>query len=840
MDDICEALRRNNQIVSAGLHEEGHALYLTAVDGRLRTIDDVRNFTLSVPGSPEVHVRLGDIAEVAIGPEPVFNRVTADGQDAVLLNIYSQPDASTLDIAGALREALKQIRLRLPADVKIGTFYDQSQLVRASVSGVWEAIGFGLLLSIVILYLFLRNWGTVLVTTVVIPVSVLCTVAVMKISGMSFNLMTLGGIAAAIGLVIDDAIVVVESIYAHLAESASREQAVRVGLAEIFEPLLGSTVTPVVVFLPLAFLSGIAGVFFRALALTMTVSLLTSLVLALTLTPSLAAWLVGTGSLGRLTDSEDARMGGIFMRATIVVYEQVLRVALGHRWFALGLCVLALAAAASVYGKLHTDFLPPIDEGGFVIDYISPPGTSLSELDRQMRQAEQILHNTPEVQSWSRRTGAALGVGLVEPNTGDFLVKLKSDRKRSTEAVLIDVRRQINAAQPRSKWAFPGILTDLIGDLTWEDEPIEVKVFATDPKQLLQLARRTAKDLSYVNGVTDVADGLIYTGSSLHLQMRPFEARALGISTDDVGTAVTTAITGQTPSSILEGDRVENIRVQAKPESVRTAAQLTDLPIRTPNHQIIHLSQVAIARQTPGELELHRDDLRENVTVLAELENRDLGSGMEDVRARLDGDPQLRAAHIEYGGLYQQQVESFHNLIVVLSIAVVLVFAVAVLEFRSFRAPIAIVSGALLSSFGIVLAVRFTGTSLNIVTFLGALIGMGIVHKNGILMIDYVEQLRAAGLDLFEAAILAGRRRLRPVLMTSLAAAMGMLPLAYGAGSGTDLLRPLGVAVIGAVCGSVFLSLVATPVLYVLMMSSGASIIGVGVPASGATAEGSN
>ena len=382
MQDICDALRKNNQIVSAGLHEEGHALYLAAVDGRLHNIDDVRNFTLAVPGEPNgaatAHVRLGDIALVETGPEPVFNRVTADAQDAVLVNIYSQPDASTLDIASALRQTIRQLRPRLPADVKIGTFYDQSQLVRGSVSGVWEAIGFGLLLSVVILYLFLRNWGTVLVTAVVIPVSVLCTVAVMKVAGMSFNLMTLGGIAAAIGLVIDDAIVVVESIYAKLAEASSRQQAVRIGLAEIFEPLLGSTLTPVVVFIPLAFLSGIAGVFFRALALTMTVSLLTSLVLALTLTPSLAAWLVAPGSIGRLTDPEDARVGGIFMRSTILVYERVLRIALRHRWFTLGLCLLVLCASVILYSRLQTDFLPPIDEGGFVIDYVSPPGTSLS------------------------------------------------------------------------------------------------------------------------------------------------------------------------------------------------------------------------------------------------------------------------------------------------------------------------------------------------------------------------------------------------------------------------------------------------------------------------------
>ncbi len=820
MQDICDALRNSNLIVSTGLHEQGHELYLTAIDGRLRDVEDVRNFTIVVPASPTLHVRLGDVAAVSVGPEPVFNRVTANGQDAVLLNIYSQPDASTLEIAAVLREAMRSVRQRLPGDVKVGTFYDQSLLVRASVGGVWEAIGFGLLLSIAILYLFLRNWGTVLVAVVVIPVSVLCTVAVMKITGMSFNLMTLGGIAAAIGLVIDDAIVVVESIYAQLASTPSRQEAVRAGLAEIFSPLLGSTITPVVVFVPLAFLDGISGVFFRALALTMTVSLLTSLVLALTLTPALAAWMVGHRSIARLTDPHDARVGGIFMRTTIVVYEYIIRLVLRNRWFSLGVCLCILVASLIIYGKLKTDFLPPIDEGGFVIDYVSPPGTSMSELDRQMLEVEQILKQTPEVQSWSRRTGAALGVGLVEPNTGDFLVKLRGDRARSTEAVLVDVRAKINAAQPRIKWAFPGILTDLIGDLTWEDEPIEVKLFSSDPDALLRYAARAAKDLSYVNGVTDVNDGLTFTGSSLHFDVRPFEARAAGLSTSDIGNALSTAMTGQTPSGIMRGDRTINIRVQAEPAAVQSVSQMGDLPIRTPAGKIVRLSQVATPRRTPGELELHRDDLRPNVTVLAELDNRDLGSAMVDVKAHLDRDLQLRSAHIEYGGLYEQQQQAFKNLIVVLAIAVILVFAVAVLEFRSFRAPVAIVFGAVLSAFGIVLAVRLTGTTLNIITFLGALIGMGIVHKNGILMIDYVEQLRAGGMTLVESVILSGRRRLRPVLMTSLAAAMGMLPLALGAGSGTDLLRPLGVAVIGAVCGSVAMSLVATPLLYYVMMKA--------------------
>jgi CzcA family heavy metal efflux pump len=812
--EVADAIRRNGQVIPGGLHEEGHQLFLATVDGRLRDADDVRNLTV-----PTAHgvVRIGDVATVTRGPETVYNRVTADGRDAVLLNVFSQPDASTLEIATQLRAVLKAHKL--PGDITVGTFYDQSLLVRDSVRGVWEAIAFGLLLSVVILYLFLKNWGTVLVATVAIPVSVLATIAVMKVSGLSFNLMTLGGVAAAIGLVIDDAIVVVESIYAHRATGLDRAAAVRAGLAEVIEPLLGSTVTPVVVFLPLAFLSGIAGVFFRALAITMTVSLLTSLIVAVTLTPTLAARLIGGGSIAALADPEDARIGGLAMRSVIVVYEHVIRWSLRNRWFTAGVCGLVLAGAVIGYGKLKTDFLPTMDEGGFVIDYIAPAGISMDELDRQMRQVEGLLRATPEVQSYSRRTGTALGVALVEPNTGDFLVRLRRDRKRTTETVISDLRKRIDMAQPRTKWAFPGILVDLVGDLTWEDEPVEVKVFGTDQQQLETFATRAVKDLNLVPGIVDPNDGLTYTGSSVRFKVRPADAQRLGLSTESVGAALSTAMTGEVAGSVLEGDRPVNIRVRADAATVATTDALTQLPIRTPGGQLVHLSQVADVTRTPGELELHRDDQRQDVAVLAELEGRDLGSGMADVRAKLDADPQLAGAHVEYGGLYEQQQQAFANLVVVLAVAIVLVFAVAVLEFRSFRAPLAIVTGAVLSAFGIVIAVMATGTTLNIVTFLGALIGMGIVHKNGILVIDHVEQLRAAGVDLTEAVVTSGRRRLRPVLMTSLAAAAGMLPLAVGVGTGTDLLRPLGVAVIGAVTASVLLSLVATPTAYHLLMA---------------------
>ena len=815
--DVAGALRNNNVVAAAGLHEEDYLLYLTVVDGRLRTIADIENLTVPLPGNGgTIHIR--DIATVTRSAETVANRVTADGVDAVLLNVFSQPDASTLDIAGNVQRELQLLHRQLPGDMKLAFFYDQSLLVRSSVRSVWEAIAFGLVLSVVILYLFLKNWGTTLVAIVVIPVAVLFTVVAMKLCGMSFNLMTLGGIGAAIGLIIDDAIVVVESIYAKIAAGLTRVDAVQAGLGEIFEALLGSTLTPVVVFIPLAFLTGIAGVFFRALALTMAVSMLTSLLLAVTLTPSLAAWLMRPPSLRKFADPEDAQVGGLVMRSVIIVYERVVRLALDNRWFTIGMSLLVLAAAFVLYNKLNTDFLPAMDEGGFVIDYTAPPGTSLTENNRELLQVEQILKCTPEVESYSRRTGTALGVALVEPNTGDFLVKLKPNRKRSTAEVISDLRLQINTVVPRTQWAFPGILTDLIGDLTWSDEPVELKIFSTDIDYLKKEDAHVRAVINQIPGVVDTLSGLIYTGPTITFKVRYGDAQHFGLTAESIAAALNIAMAGQVASTVLEADRVVNIRVNAEAGAIDRIEKLRDLPLRAANGSIVRLRQVADLVETPGELELHRDDLRQDIIVTSQLENRDLGSAMAQIQDVLGKDKTLPAGSIEYGGLYEQQQESFHNLLIVLILAIVLVFTVALLEFRSFYAPIAIVFGAVLSVFGIVCALLITGTTLSIVAFLGAIIGMGIVHKNGILMLDYVEHLRAGGLSLHEALVYSGRRRLRPVLMTSLAAAMGMLPLAYGIGSGADMLRPMAIAVIGAVCISVLLSLVVTPTAYYLML----------------------
>jgi len=685
LSDVTDALNAENLVASAGMHEENHTLYLTVVDGRVHSIEDIENFVVAAPGGHPIRIR--DFADVRRGPEPVFNVVTADGHSAVLLNVRSQPDGSTLKIASALREQIAQLRGELPPDMKLAFFYDQSEIVSASVESVWEAIVFGLILSVAILYFFLRGWGTTLVATTVIPVTILVTLVSMKLTGLTFNLMTLGGIAAAIGLVIDDAIVVVEAIHTHLMRGLSRAEAVHAGIGEIFRPLVGSTLTPVVVFIPLAFLQGITGVFFRALAMTMVVSLLTSLVLAVTLTPSLAAWLIRPGHGSHDTGSS-AEQGGPVLRRVISLYEAAVRPALHRPWLTMGACGVVLVAGVAIYGRLDSEFLPPMDEGGFVIDYFTPPGTSLQETNRQLLQAEAILRTVPEVESYSRRTGARLALAIAEPNTGDFLVKLRTNRTRKTDEIIAELRRRFNTELPGLEWEFPGILSDLIGDLMWAPEPIEVKLYSTDQSWLEAKAPEVAATLETIPGVVDVFDGLVYTGPTISLHTRPLDARRFGLTAQDIANVTNTAMLGQTASSVLEGDRVVDIRVTVDSTRLRRLTEIENLPIRTPTGAVVKLSQIVDVVEEPGQLELRREDSRQDVAVTARLEGRDMGSAMAEIRSVLSQDASIPAGVIEYGGLYQQQQESFRNLVMVLLGAVTLVFTLLLLEFGSFAAPI--------------------------------------------------------------------------------------------------------------------------------------------------------
>jgi CzcA family heavy metal efflux pump len=815
---VGEAIRNSNIIVSPGLIEENHQLELALISGQARRPDELNNIVVATIYNAPVLV--SDVATVSASVEPQYTIVTADGHPAALVNINRQPDANTVAVVDNVKAALNAMRGQIPKDVRVTVYYDQSLLVRDSINSVRDSILVGLLLSVVILYAFLRNWGTTLVAIVVIPVTILVTFLAMWLAGLSFDLMTLGGVAAAIGLVIDDAIVVVENIYTHISRGQSRREAVQSAVSEITVPIIGSTITPVVVFLPLTLLTGVTGVFFRSLALTMAVALLTSLVLALLFTPVLAERFV-KAKPGEDVDSEDEVPHGRVLGAIIRRYESVLGVVLDRRWIVGLMIVLVLAGSYALYHALGSEFLPEFDESAFILDYLAPPGSSLAETDRMLQQVEELLMKTPEVESYSRRTGLEMGLFVTESNTGDFAVKLKPGHKRSTQEVIADLRKQIAEAQPSLDVEFVGIVPDVIGDLQGNPEPIEVKLFSEDAAALQSAADEVETTIKKVYGVRDTLNGVVISGPAVTFRIDPLRASQFGVTANDVASTITTAMSGDAGSSILQQDRLIKVRV-IFPANVRTSLDhVKTLQVRSSSGQLFRLDQVADVEIDKGQAEIERENLRQMIAVTGRLEGTDLGTAIRQIREQLAKDVKLPPGMtVEFGGLYEEQQSSFGELMMALVLAVMLVFITLLIEFRSFAHPIAIVTGAILALSGVLLALFITGSTLNVVSLMGMIMIVGIVAKNGILMLDAVEERIVLGDTLREALLRSGRRRFRPVLMTSLAAMLGMLPLALAIGAGSELLQPLAIAVIGGLTMALALSLIVTPTVYAMLSDS--------------------
>ena len=829
---VVDAVHTSNIIESPGLIEENHQLELALISGQAKKPEELNNIVVATVNNAPV--LLSDVATVGAGVEPQYTMVTADGHRAVLVNINRQPDANIVAVVDEVKAELAAMRNDIPKDVRIATYYDQSLLVRESINSVRDAIIIGLLFSIGILYAFLRNWGTTLVAILVIPVTVLITFVAMWLARLSFDLMTLGGVAASIGLVIDDAIVVVENIYTHMSRGQSRREAVRSAISEITVPIIGSTITPVVVFLPLTILTGVTGVFFRSLALTMAVALLTSLALALFFNPILAERFVRPkrkvsnseidGDLSQrerelLRDERD-EMGeaGPFLRAIIRRYEWLLKHALANRWVVIVVIAGVIIGSFLLYRALGSEFLPEFDESAFVLDYWAPPGSSLAETDRMLHHVGDLLMKTPEIESYSRRTGLELGLFVTEPNRGDFAVKLKPGHKRETEEVKNELRKKIEESEPSLEIEFVDILPDMIGDLTSSPEPIEIKLFSEDAAALQAKADEVEAAIKKVVGVVDTKNGVVVSGPAITFNIDPQRASRFGITAKDIADTVETAMTGNAASQILQQDRLIRVRV-IFPADLRTSLdKLRALQVRSASGTLFRLDQVADIDYDKGQAEISRENLRQNVAVTGRLEGRDLGSAIDEIKTILPREVKLPVGMtVEYGGIYEQQQSSFRELLISLVLAVVLVFITLLIEFRSFAHPIAIVAGAVLALGGVLLGLFVTGRTLNVVSMMGMIMIVGIVAKNGILMLDAVEDHLKAGDTLRQALLRSGRRRFRPVLMTSLAAMLGMLPLALALGAGAELLQPLAIGVIGGLTMALVLSLVVTPTVYSLV-----------------------
>lgn len=843
VQDILDTIKRTNLIDSPGLLERNHQLFLGLINGQVRTPEQIANEVIknTATGAP---VRIGDIANVGPGVKPVYTVVTANGKPAVLLNINRQPDGNTVQVAKEVHDEIENIKRTLPPGIRIEPFYDQSLIVNSSIKSVRDAILLGLILASIILVVFLRDWGTSLVAGLVIPVTVMVTFIALKLMGETFNLMTLGGLAAAVGLVIDDAIVVVENIVLHRDLGQSRIEAIRSALKEITIPLVGSTITPIVVFIPLIVITGVYGVFFRALATTMSVSLATSLALAMTWTPNLSQYFIKSknganedtegGSeeaelssedeAQRLLAAEEKHVGGFFHRI-IKFHEGWLRRALEKPkmliLFSVGLIIVAFVC----FNFTDTDLLPEMDEGGFVIDYIMPAGSSLAETNRVISQIEGMLREVPEVESTSRRTGLQLGLASVtEANTGDILVKLKTKRDRGIEDIIADVRADIKKKEPALDVEFIQVLQDMIGDLTSAPEPIQIKLFSQDPKQLEEWAPKVADSIGKIQGVVDVLNGIENTisGPVVTFDVNPAVAARAGFTVDEVAVDASAILEGEpAPTPVVTNDRAYTVRVRFPAANRTTLEAMRDTLLVSSTGHTATLGSLAQIVETPGQTEIRRENLQRDVAVTARLEGRGLGSGMADVQKSVAALHIPSSIRVVYGGQYAEQQSNFHDLVIVLILAIMLLFIVLLFEFGSFAAPVAILSSALLSISGVFIALVITRTTFNISSFMGVIMVIGIVAKNGILLLDADQKMRGLGQSAEQAMMLAARRRLRPIAMTALATVAGMLPLAFAIGAGSQMLQPLAIAVIGGVLISMVLSLIITPAVYYYMSRKG-------------------
>ncbi len=859
VSDILDAVRRTNLVDSPGLLERNHQLYLGLVNGQVRTPEEIANAV--VKNTPTgIPVRIGDVASVAPGVKPVYTVVTANGKPAVLLNINRQPDGNTVQVAQEVHDEIERLRKTLPLGVQIQPFYDQSIIVSESIRSVRDAILLGLILASIILVVFLRDWGTSLVAGLVIPVTVMVTFIVLKMMGQTFNLMTLGGLAAAVGLVIDDAIVVVENIVLHRDAGQGRLEAIQSALREITVPLIGSTITPVVVFIPLIVITGVTGVFFRALAVTMTVSLLTSLGLAVTWTPTLSQYFIKgrhekegsqpESELPQTADSpapngaeipaendnamkllaaEEEHLGGFFLRV-VNFHERWLRRALERPRLLLIFSAGLIVASYLCYSFSGSDLLPEMDEGGFVLDYIMPAGSSLAETNRVLSHIEQMLREVPEVESTSRRTGLQLGLAAVtEANTGDVLVKLKAKRKRDIEDIISDVRADIKQQEPALDIEFIQVLQDMIGDLTSAPEPIQIKLFSQDPKQLEQWAPKVAEAIGKIKGVVDILNGIENTisGPAVTFQVDPSVAARAGFTAEEVALDASAILEGEpAPTPVVANDRAYTLRVRFPAANRASLEAMRDTLLISSTGHTATLGALSAVVENPGQTEVRRENLQRDVAVTARLEGRSLGSGMADVQKVVAGLHIPSSIRVVYGGTYEEQQRSFHDLVIVLILAVLLLFIVLLFEFGTFAAPVAILSSALLSTSGVFIALLITRTTFNISSFMGMIMVIGIVAKNGILLLDADQKMRALGLPTENAMLQAGRRRLRPIVMTALATVAGMLPLAFAIGAGSQMLQPLAIAVIGGVLISMVLSLIITPAVHFYLSGKSESSAG--------------
>lgn len=801
--DVNKALTTNNSADAVGRLEDRYRLYLTLTESRLKSLDDVRQ--LVIKATPRGAITLGRIAQIEMGHAPLWTRVTANRRDAVLVNIRQSRGANAVSLTRTVRAQLAAHAAELPRDIQIGTFYDQSELVSAAAASVRDAIAIGAVLAGIVLLLFLRNWRLTLLLAVVLPVVLAITAQLLSAFGMSFNIMTLGGMAAAVGLIVDDAVVMVEHMVRRQQENVSRQPGSMLPAAqEMLRPLLGSSLATVVIFVPLAFLSGVTGGFFSALALTMVCALTISFLVALLAVPLL------TDRLSRIAQSSAESLPQWFQRLNDR-YARLAGATLRHPARLLIAILLLLALGAVAFWRLPSGFMPAMDEGGFILDYRAAPGTSLAETDRLLRQVEAMIRATPEVATYSRRTGLQLGGGLTEANEGDFFIKLKPPPRRDIEEVMTELRQRIEEHVPGLSIEILQLMEDLIGDLTAVPQPIEVKLFGADLTRLQKLAPQVAAKLHDIKGLVEIQDGLRIAGDALEVRIDRPRAALEGADADGIAQQLSALIGGSVVGQIESGEELLDIRLWS-PQDLRARIEsLQDLQLAGADGHTFPLRRVADIRVSMGQPQIVHEDLEQMIAVTARLEGRDLGSAIKEVKKAVTDMRIPRSVRVDYGGLYAEQQRSFRGLATVFVSALLLVAALLLYLYEEWAVVLSILVTILLSAAGVFVGLWITRTELNISALMGLTMIVGIVAE---MAVFYFSELAVQPRRDADNLIDAGRYRLRPILMTGSIAILALLPLAFGLGAGSAMQTPLAIAIISGLVAALPLVLLAMPALY--------------------------
>ena len=810
-DSVFAALSQTDFINSNGYLSDYRYLYLTLTDASVSSLNDLENVVISNHGKRVVQLK--DIADVQINEGVQYVKINADGKEGVLIGVVKQPYSNLVDISSQMKEKIAQLKNILPKGVTIKPYYIQADFVKTVVRSVTDSLWIGLVLAIIVAIIFLKSFKASATILITIPVTLGLTLIVLHAVGYTLNIMTLGAIAASIGLIIDDAIVVVEQIHRTHEENPSDEykHIVQNAIRFLFPAMIGSSMSTIVIFIPFILMSGVAGAYFNVMTNTMIIALVCSFFVTWICLP-VVYLLFSKKKKSEKEKSLEKPFEKPFDKLRVTGHRQgwvkwfILR-----PWISFIFVAGLIVAIILILPHLQTGFLPQMDEGSIVLDYTSIPGTSLEETNKELNAVDKIITSTPEVSAYSRRTGTQMGFFITEPNAGDYLIKLKDNRNKSTDEVIEDIRKRIESSQPELRVDFGQVIGDMLGDLMTSVQPIEIKIFGDDEQKLHDLSKQVSELVGDVKGTADVFDGIVIAGPSLNVNPDFKKIAQYGITPTNLQFQVQTALEGNVAGNIYQKNRVYPIRLVYPGSRNKSVDELKNLEIFLPNATLKPLNALATISLKSGAAEIERENLQTMGIVSARLENRDLGSTIKDIKSQINKNIHLPSGYsIEYGGDYAQQQKSFSELLMILVASSILVFGVILFLFRDVKPAITILIIAILGIAGSYLALFITGTPLNVGSYTGLIMIVGIIGENSIFtFLQFKETLQDKSVD--ESVIYAISTRLRPKLMTALGAIIALMPLALGIGAGAQLHQPLAIAVIGGFIIALPLLLIVLP-----------------------------